>query len=191
MQLQGARPVTSSLGANLAKTILQIGLVWSVFLWLIPTLLVRVEMAAALPTFASGKWSELGLLLFMASSTLFLICIWTIVWIGNGTPWPWDHSTSLVIAGPYRYLRNPMVLAGIGLGISSALILGSYLGFVYLVIGILAWNFVLRPMEEQDLAHRFGRAYIDYFQTVPAWLPSSSPYRSLIVRNVEDTSAED
>src|SRR5258708_5888322 len=111
MQLEGTREA-GSLGANLVKTVLQTALIWGVFLLLIPQLLMRVEMAAALPTFASGRWSEIGLLLFMACSTAFLICVGSILWLGDGTPWPSDRSTHLVVTGPYRFVRNPMVIAG-------------------------------------------------------------------------------
>lgn len=189
MQLEGTRPITSSFAAIVAKTILQTVLVWGVFLWLIPMLLIRVEMAASISTFSSNRWSEWGLLIFMVSSTLFLLSAWSIVWQGHGTPWPWDRSTHLVVAGPYRYVRNPMVIAGIGQGIASALILGSYLGFAYLVVGVALWNFVLRPMEEGDLAHRFGKPYVEYFQSVSAWIPRLKPHRTMIVASLEEVSA--
>jgi protein-S-isoprenylcysteine O-methyltransferase Ste14 len=191
MQLESSRPANGSFGMNLLKAVFQTLLVWGVFLWLIPELLVRLEMAAAIPTFAADNWSTLGLVLFMASSTVFLICLWNIVWMGNGTPWPWDERTGFVVAGPYRYLRNPIVVAAIGQGLASALILGSYFGFVYLVIGFLAWNFVLRPAEEADLSHRFGQSYTDYLQSVPSYFPMLHPYRSMIIESVPDDPAKE
>lgn len=188
MQIESSRQANSSFGANLLKTVLQTVLVWAVFLWIIPELLVHLEMAAAIPTFGD-KWTLLGLLIFMAASTVFLICIWTIVWMGNGTPWPWDENTNFVVAGPYRFVRNPMVLAAAGQGLASALILGSYFGLAYLLIGFVAWNFILRPMEEADLSHRFGRSYVEYFHSVPAYLPMFHGYRGMIIESIPDEDA--
>ena len=188
MQLEGARHSSGSvLGINLAKTIAQCVVVWTVFLWFIPyKLLMRLEMFAAMPTFASNRWSEIGLLLFMAASTIFVICVWNMLWLGNGTPWPWDRNTAFVVAGPYRFIRHPMVVAGVMMGLSSALMLGSYLGLVYVLVGFIVWNFILRPMEEADLAHRFGKPYVEYFQNVPAYLPKITPHRSIIIESVEE-----
>jgi protein-S-isoprenylcysteine O-methyltransferase Ste14 len=193
MHLEGTRQSeANTLGRNLLKTVGQIALVWGVFLWLIPLILVRVEMVASISPFAGGWWSELGLLLFMASSTIFLLCVWNMVWLGQGTPWPWDRSTNFVVAGPYRWVRNPMVISAIGQGLASALILGSYLGFAYLILGITIWNSVLRPLEEADLAHRFGKPYVDYFQSVSAWIPKFTPHRSMIIEAThEDVQSED
>jgi protein-S-isoprenylcysteine O-methyltransferase Ste14 len=45
----------------------------------------------------------------------------------------------------------------------------------------MVWNFILRPIEEENLARRFGKPYIDYFQSVYAYLPQARPYASLII----------
>lgn len=187
--LESARQSPGSvLGINLAKTIAQCAVVWTVFLWFIPKLLMRIEMFAAMPTFASSRWSEAGLLMFMVATTVFVICVWNMLWLGNGTPWPWDGNTAFVVAGPYRFVRHPMVIAGGLMGLSSALILGSYLGLVYVLVGVVIWNFILRPIEEADLAQRFGKPYVEYFQTIPAYLPKLAPHRSMIVESVEEYS---
>ena len=192
MQLEGSRQGSGlSLGLNLLKTLAQCVVVWGVFLWFIPLLFVKLEMVASIANFQSSKWSELGLLIFMACSTVFLICVWSIVWLGRGTPWPWDRSTDFVVVGPYRYVRNPLVIAGIGQGLAAGLIVGSYLVLLYVAVGVAIWNFVLRPIEEADLAHRFGRSYIDYFQSIHAWLPSLRPYRSMIIASVEDSNFDE
>ena len=191
MQLEGNRSNTqSTLGLNLIGSLIQSAAIWAVFLLLIPRLLMRFEMFAAIPTFATVRWSEIGLLIFMACSTIFLLSLWSIVWLGQGTPWPWDRSTNFVVAGPYRYVRNPMVIAGLGQGVASALILGSYLCLIYVLIGAVIWNFVLRPMEEADLANRFGKLYVGYFQSVSAWIPNLHPYRLMILQGEPELADE-
>jgi protein-S-isoprenylcysteine O-methyltransferase Ste14 len=39
-----------------------------------------------------------------------LRCVWDFGWIGRGTPAPMIPPQRLVVAGFYRYVRNPMYL---------------------------------------------------------------------------------
>ena len=84
-----------------------------------------------------------------------------------------------------------MALAGIVLGIAAALIMGSWLSLVYVGIGAALWQFVLKPIEEEDMARRFQRPYIEYFQSVPAYLPRLSPYRAFVVESVASDEDEE
>lgn len=55
-----------------------------------------------------------------------------------------------MIAGPYRFVRNPMALAGVTQAAAVGLMLGSWLVVAYAVIGSSLWNHVVRPGEEAD-----------------------------------------
>ncbi|MDI2023423.1 hypothetical protein PJL18_03971 [Paenarthrobacter nicotinovorans] len=77
----------------------------------------------------------------------------------------------LVIAGPYRWVRNPMAVAGIAQGVGVGLLLGSWLVVAYAMIGSLVWNYVVRPLEEADLENRFGAEFRRYRSSVSCWLP--------------------
>jgi protein-S-isoprenylcysteine O-methyltransferase Ste14 len=44
--------------------------------------------------------------------------------------------------------------------------------------GVLVWQFVLRPVEERDLAARFGAAYEAYRRAVRCWWPRLTPFRA-------------
>jgi Phospholipid methyltransferase len=44
---------------------------------------------------------------------------------GQGTLAPWDPTRRLVIQGPYRYLRNPMISGVLAVLIGEAVLLGS------------------------------------------------------------------
>ena len=81
------------------------------------------------------------------------------------------RSESLVIVGPYNYVRNPqyfgvvMVLFGLGL----------LLGFTFLFFGSLIsflwFRFVLIPFEEKELLSLFGDQYRTYMRQVPSIFP--------------------
>jgi protein-S-isoprenylcysteine O-methyltransferase Ste14 len=107
----------------------------------------------------------LGLLMVAWCAGLFLF-------IGEGSPHPFVAKTKrMVIVGPYRYVRNPMmwgvgtILIGLALWLHSAglwLGIGCFLLFVSLFIPLY---------EERDMERRFGEEYRDYCRRVPRWFP--------------------
>jgi protein-S-isoprenylcysteine O-methyltransferase Ste14 len=94
--------------------------------------------------------------------------------LGAGTPLPSAMPNRLVIAGPYRWIRNPMAVAGIVQGAAIGFILQSWLVIAYAVGGSLVWNYVVRPLEEADLTVRFGEEFLQYRDTVRCWIPRVS-----------------
>ena len=42
----------------------------------------------------------------------------------------------------------------------------------------MIWHLVARPMEERDLAARFGASYQAYRAAVRCWWPRLRPYRA-------------
>lgn len=91
---------------------------------------------------------------------------------GNGTPLPTATAPRLVIAGPYRFVRNPMAVAGIVQGLAVGWYLGSYAVIVYSLTGAVLWQIAVRPVEESDLTSRFGETYHDYQRRVRLWIPT-------------------
>ncbi|MFK7934750.1 MAG: isoprenylcysteine carboxylmethyltransferase family protein [Saprospiraceae bacterium] len=168
------QPATSQNGKwNLLKTTLQSVLFWIVFLYVLPQLIIRLESSSlAIPTFPT--YPILGWSLLVGFSLLNIYCGYTMSWYGKGTPLPLDCPQELVIQGPYRVVRNPMAVAGIGQGVSVGIILGSYLVVIYALIGAVLWHILVRPTEEADLLARFGAAYFDYKKEVKCWIPRFS-----------------
>jgi len=90
---------------------------------------------------------------------------------GDGTPLPTATAPRLVIAGPYRYVRNPMALAGIAQGVAVGFYLGSYGVIAYSLLGAIFWHTAVRPVEEHDLVERFDESYVQYRKSVRLWFP--------------------
>jgi protein-S-isoprenylcysteine O-methyltransferase Ste14 len=90
---------------------------------------------------------------------------------GRGTPLPFASPNRLVISGPYAYVRNPMVIAGLGQGLAVALWLGSWTVVAYVLLGGMIWNFFVRPAEERDLRNTFGNEFETYCRDVSCWRP--------------------
>lgn len=119
----------------------------------------------------------LGLVLICAG---FATWLWTVTLfhrLGRGTLAPWDPTATLVVEGPYRHVRNPMITAVGTLLLGEAVFFGS--------LWILAWaglfllvNAVYFPLgEEPGLERRFGAEYRAYKRAVPRWIPRRHPWR--------------
>lgn len=166
----GFRPASSPGKAwNLFKTALQTMVFWLLFLLLIPRLITIAEAHFSLAGFPPLRL--LGWCLFALFSGLGIASGYTMSWWGQGTPLPLDCPNELVVKGPYRFVRNPMAIAGIGQGICVGLILGSYAVIVYALLGAFLWHLFVRPVEEADLEERFGAAYRTYRLQTKCWIP--------------------
>jgi len=97
---------------------------------------------------------------------------------GEGTPAPWDPPKKLVVRGPYRYVRNPMITSVLISLTAEAIYFHSWPLLIWMVIFFLA-NAIYFPLfEEKGLEARFGAAYVSYRNNVPRWIPRLSPWSS-------------
>lgn len=123
------------------------------------------------PPAAVGGWQLAGMILGAAGGALALACILTFVFVGKGTPAPFDPPRRLVVRGPYRYLRNPMYL-GAGLALAGAA--GFYqslplLGYAAVFLVVMQLFVVL--YEEPTLRQTFDVDYEAYCRRVGRWWP--------------------
>lgn len=173
------RPAPVRPGAGAARNVLttfgQIVVFWGVCLVVVPLVLAALEerwrVAPALPAPAVAVVVAAGAVLLVLASALGIWSAVTMSTLGDGTPLPSASTNRLVIAGPYRWVRNPMAIAGIAQGVAVGLLLSSWLVVVYALAGSLVWNYAIRPFEEADLEQRFGAAFDRYRRAVRCWLP--------------------
>lgn len=163
---------------NLIKTLFGTIILWGLFFFLIPYLLFRVEEPLELDHYHSpnrvGK--IVGVILFALGSVLHLVSNVVLAIRGEGTPLFLDGPRRLVIAGPYRYVRNPMAIAGLMQAVGVASFLGSPLALMYALALTFFENAILRPAQEADLEDRFGEDYRRYRQRVRCWRPRRRGY---------------
>jgi protein-S-isoprenylcysteine O-methyltransferase Ste14 len=123
-----------------------------------------------------GSSSWIGVLLF---SLGLVFAIWTcrlFVTVGQGTPAPWDPPNKLVVHGPYRHVRNPMITSVLLMLAGEAVFLQSWVLAGWLLVFFLA-NAIYFPLsEEKALERRFGDQYRVYKANVPRWLPRLRPW---------------
>lgn len=90
---------------------------------------------------------------------------------GRGTPLPMLPTQELLTQGPFRYCRNPMTFGTLMAYLGLAIIAGTFAGIgVMLCFGVLLVIY-LKCLEEDELAERFGEAYLRYKRQVPFLIP--------------------
>lgn len=95
---------------------------------------------------------------------------------GGGTPAPWEPIRNLIVIGPYRYVRNPM-LTGVILFLAAEAILFRSIPIALWAVFFFGLNTIYFTLsEEPQLEKRFGQAYTDYKREVPRWVPRMTPY---------------
>lgn len=96
--------------------------------------------------------------------------------VGKGTPAPWEPPKRLVVRGPYRYVRNPMIAGGELILIAQSLLFRS-VPLATLSSVFFLGNAIYFPLvEEKGLEARFGKAYRNYKAHVPRWIPRLRPW---------------
>lgn len=87
---------------------------------------------------------------------------------------PAKSGASLIISGPYRYLRHPFYFSEWFLLSGVALATGSRWVLILLIVALIVDPFVTF-FEEKELGARFGKDYADYKKRVPRLLPTLAP----------------
>ena len=134
--------------------------------WAISTLLPRYGWVQGSP----GFWNRIGLIPVTIAAALL---IWILVLSIAQTPDTVRLGLTpsfLIMRGPYRFTRNPMYVAELGLWLGWALFFGSPGVFIGFVVLLSVVSLVILPREERGLEAAFGQAYLQYKDRVPRWL---------------------
>ena len=135
----------------------------------------RADMA---PAEVAGTRFWIGLAVAVIGLVMAVLTVRLFLTVGKGTPAPWAPPQRLVVCGPYRHVRNPMITGVLLMLGGESLILGSWpvagwmLGFFLLN----SLYFVL--VEEPGLERRLGEDYRRYKANVPRWIPRPIPWES-------------
>jgi protein-S-isoprenylcysteine O-methyltransferase Ste14 len=134
--------------------------------WAISTLMPRYGWAEGSP----GIWNRLGLIPVAVAAALL---IWILVVGIAQTPERVKLGLTpsfLMMRGPYRFTRNPMYIAELGLWLGWALFFGSPGVLIVCLVFWLVANLIILPREERGLEAALGQAYLQYKNRVPRWL---------------------
>ena len=141
----------------------------------VPGAIVWLSGAVA-PAAPAGPRFWIGAALAVAG---FAVAVWTVrlfAGVGEGTPAPWAPPAKLVVRGPYRHVRNPMISSVLVMLAAESLLFGSWYiaGWAVVFFGGNAIYFA--RVEEPALERRFGEVYRLYRANVPRWVPRWRPW---------------
>ena len=113
---------------------------------------------------------------FLVGLSLFLWCLYLFAARGKGTLAPWDPPKHLVVSGPYRYVRNPMISGVLTIIAGEALFHGSISLGLWMLTFFLFNQIYFLVYEEPNLESRFGEEYRTYKAGVRRWIPRLSAW---------------
>lgn len=132
------------------------------------------------PDFGSG----LGIVLAVAGVLLITggvgMLIWTVVLfdrVGEGTLGLGNvmgEPVHLVVRGPYRHVRNPMITGVLCILLGEAAVTASASLLAWFAVFLAFQATAIRFWEEPHLAERYGDEYDTYRHNVPRWIPRIS-----------------
>jgi protein-S-isoprenylcysteine O-methyltransferase Ste14 len=140
---------------------------------LVPVWIARRNALVPAPGRSIGEIALqlIGVAVFVVGFLLFAASLRRFVTEGEGTLAPWDPPRRLVVRGPYRFVRNPMISGLIFVLFSEALILLSRphaeWGATFLLINLI----YIPLLEEPMMVARFGDDYREYCRHVGRILP--------------------
>ncbi|MBI3452572.1 MAG: isoprenylcysteine carboxylmethyltransferase family protein [Rhodospirillales bacterium] len=144
-----------------------------------PALLIWLSAGTPLAAALAGPETVRFWLAVIVGAPGLALMGWTIrdfARIGHGTPAPWQPPTRLVVAGVYRYVRNPMI-TGVCLVLAAETLLLTSIPLASWLVVFMAANTIYVPAsEEPGLEARFGDDYRRYAAHVPRWIPRRTPW---------------
>ena len=160
----------------------------SIIVRILATLIGVTLFIAGIPAFilwASRLFNPVPLLPVSLARAVSLVCFTIgIPWMssavfwqlirGKGTPVPIVPTKHFLQSGPYKYVRNPMIM-GFFLYILGWVFLSNRLpalGASALILALLLME--VKFIEEPELEKRFGNAYLEYKKEIPFMFPKWS-----------------
>jgi len=142
----------------------------SLFFGLIPGWVADLNREQGWPRWQNTAGQVMGVVLSGVSLGVVLYCSHLFSRLGKGTPVPIDPPRALVVSGLFRFSRNPIYVAQVGILLSYF----SYSGELALLLYAGSWALLVQAfvvwLEEPDLRRRFGDAYVEYTHAVPRWV---------------------
>ena len=167
---------------TLLRHVLAIALLPFMVVVVVPAWLLRAsfdlpaEIRAA-PSVVVVPGRVLGAALGVAGIALFVWCVSLFARVGRGTLAPWDPTRQLVVVGPYRHVRNPMITAVATILAAETLVYRSPRLGAWLVLFVALNHLYFLLSEEPGLRRRFGAEYVRYQRAVPRWIPRWRAWR--------------
>jgi protein-S-isoprenylcysteine O-methyltransferase Ste14 len=135
-----------------------------------PAGMIALNEVCGWPRWQSGVAQVAGAGVMFAGVGVAVYCARLFSRLREGSPVPTEPPQRLVVAGFYRYSRNPMYVADVLILLGLFLHRGELALLLYAGLFALAAHAWIVWHEEPVLRLRFGEAYARYLQAVPRWV---------------------
>jgi protein-S-isoprenylcysteine O-methyltransferase Ste14 len=146
----------------------------ALWFWLLPSWLGFHDYTSGV-----ARWRWIAAVPSVLGFAVAIRCVWDFGWAGHGTPAPFAPPQRLVVAGFYRYVRNPMYV-GFFVGWFSLWVIFGRANRAALIVALVAVVGValfVQLYEEPTLRKKFGAEYEEYCRNVPRWMPRMRAWR--------------
>jgi protein-S-isoprenylcysteine O-methyltransferase Ste14 len=117
-----------------------------------------------------GRWWDVGAAILVVAWAALTISSFGHFWRRRTTIIPHRPANALVVAGPYRFTRNPLYLGLALLTAALAIVLNTWWPVVLLVPALIIIRVTVIAREESYLRRRFGAEYEAYMRRVRRWI---------------------
>jgi protein-S-isoprenylcysteine O-methyltransferase Ste14 len=149
-----------------------VGLLFLCFLTLFFVASFAVDRWLTLPSIVYFPWTLVLSLVMLIPGAFFYG--WSVILFvrAHGTPVPINPPRELVVSGPYKFSRNPMMLGIYLVFLGIGMLVGSLaLTLIFTPLLIILMTVYVKKVEEKELELQFGQEYLDYRKKVGIYFP--------------------
>ena len=125
---------------------------------------------------SNGVFQYVGFVFIALGGVAYIWCSGSFLFYSMGTPIPFTPTKELVVTGLYKFVRNPLYIAGTLVLAGETLLFQSIGIFIYTLIMFGVFNIHVL-IEETHLENTFGKKYRQYRRSVPRWIPRFKSYK--------------
>ena len=146
------------------------------FLGLFPALMYAVAVNFVVPV-DSLIVSIVGMIFVLIGAVFMVWSNIDMVKIGRGCPTDGfnialgERTKKLIVQGPYKYTRNPMLFGTFVFYVGLALLFNSYSALIVPIVFILYMVWHVKKFEEPRLYNDFKDEYVEYKKRTPLLFP--------------------
>ncbi len=165
--------IAETLLASLGTLVFLLLIIPFFLIWIPHRILLSSEI---IYRFDIGVYRYLGLIPIVLGVIIYIICSGSFVFVGKSTPIFFTPTKNLIVSGLYRFVRNPLYIAGVLVLTGEAILFQSIGIFIYCLLMFGSFH-VIVLIEETLLEEKFGAKYEQYCKSVPRWFPTIKPFK--------------
>lgn len=138
---------------------------------------IAIAISMAIKFYSNGTTTlpffTAGVILAVVTQ-IFRVYVASYLWGRQAVSQP--EAEFLTTVGPYAYVRNPMYLGNLLIGISLSLAINEWYAYILFILSYIFVYSLIIPYEEKYLETRFGEKYAEYKASTKRLMPKLAKY---------------